>query len=158
LAHLAEQGRADVFHLPRPMTQHRTLDFSFSGLKTQVLTTWQTAIRHTPSQHLEQARADIARAFEEAVIETLAIKCRWALQQTGLSRLVIAGGVGANRRLRERLTKLAEEMTVAIYYPRPIFCTDNGAMIAYAGYRRLAAGQQEPLEFRAHPRWAIDQL
>lgn len=158
LARLAEHGRTDIFYLPRPMTQHRTLDFSFSGLKTQVLTTWQTAIRHTPSQDLEQARADIARAFEEAVIETLAIKCRWALQQTGLSRLVIAGGVGANRRLRARLTKLAEEMTVTVHYPRPIFCTDNGAMIAYAGYRRLIAGQQEPLEFHAHPRWAIDQL
>lgn len=157
LARLAKQGRPNMFYLPRPLTQYRTLDFSFSGLKTQVLTTWQK-VSHDAAVDLEQTRADIARAFEDAVVETLAIKCRWALQHTGLTQLVIAGGVGANQRLRERLTELAAEMGVRVYYPRLVFCTDNGAMIAYAGYRRLAAGYCEPLGFRAYPRWAIDLL
>jgi len=152
LARLAEQGNPDVFHFPRPMTQRPGLDFSFSGLKTSVLTTWRA------QEQTEQTRADIARAFEEAVIETLAIKCRRALQQTGLTRLVIAGGVAANQRLRTRLTLLSDQMETEVYFPRPIFCTDNGAMIAYAGALRLAAGQCEPLQFSAHPRWPINEL
>jgi len=123
IAQLAAHGNPDVFHFPRPMTQRPGLDFSFSGLKTCVLTTWQAQAQN------EQTRADIARAFEDAVIDTLAIKCRRALQQTGLKRLVIAGGVGANQRLRIRLTQLANKMEASVYYPRPIFCTDNGAMI-----------------------------
>lgn len=152
LARLAEHGNPNTFEFPRPMTQRPGLDFSFSGLKTCVLTTWQA------QEPNEQTRADIARAFEEAVIETLAIKCRRALQQTGLKRLVIAGGVGANQRLRTHLTQLADEIGVAVYYPRPIFCTDNGAMIAYAGYLRLAAGQSESLAFSARPRWPLNEL
>ncbi|OAD20407.1 metalloendopeptidase, glycoprotease family, partial [Candidatus Thiomargarita nelsonii] len=127
LARLAESGNPNTFHFSRPMTQRPGLDFSFSGLKTQVLTTWQG------QEQNEQARADIARAFEDAVIDTLAIKCRRALQQTGLKKLVIAGGVGANQGLRRHLAELGKKMGVAVYYPRPIFCTDNGAMIAYAG-------------------------
>ena len=153
LAQLAEQGQADKFNFPRPMTQRPGLDFSFSGLKTCVLTTWQA--QQNPS---EQTRADIARAFEEAIIDTLAIKCRRALQQTGLPSLVVAGGVGANRRLRQRLQQLAEEIGVSVYYPRPLFCTDNGAMIAYAGALRLAASYQESLAFSALPRWPLNQL
>jgi N6-L-threonylcarbamoyladenine synthase len=153
LARLAEQGHTDKFNFPRPMTQRPGLNFSFSGLKTCVLTTWQ-AQQDPP----EQTRADIARAFEEAVIDTLAIKCRRALQQTGLKSLVVAGGVGANQRLRQRLRQVTKEIGVAVYYPRPLFCTDNGAMIAYAGALRLAAGHQESLAFSAFPRWALNQL
>jgi N6-L-threonylcarbamoyladenine synthase len=153
LARLAEQGHADKFNFPRPMTQRPGLDFSFSGLKTCVLTTWQA--QQDPT---EQTRADIAYAFEEAIIDTLAIKCRRALQQTGLKSLVVAGGVGANQRLRQRLIQLTKEIGVAVYYPRPLFCTDNGAMIAYAGALRLAAGHQESLAFSALPRWSLNQL
>lgn len=152
LAHLAEQGNPDAFHFPRPMTQRPGLDFSFSGLKTHVLTTWRAQDQN------EETRANIARAFEEAVIDTLAIKCRRALSQTGLTRLVIAGGVGANHRLRTRLVQLADELGIVVYYPRPIFCTDNGAMIAYTGALRLAAGQSQSLEFSARPRWPMNEL
>lgn len=153
LAQLAQQGHPHAFHFPRPMTQRPGLDFSFSGLKTHVLTTWQAQ-----TQQDEQTRADIARAFEEAVIDTLAIKCQRALQQTGLKSLVIAGGVGANQRLRTHFTQLAKEIGFSIYYPRPSFCTDNGAMIAYAGSLRLASGQSESLSFRARPRWSMKEL
>ncbi|MEN8220458.1 MAG: tRNA (adenosine(37)-N6)-threonylcarbamoyltransferase complex transferase subunit TsaD [Pseudomonadota bacterium] len=149
LARLAEGGNPNAFHFPRPMTQRPGLDFSFSGLKTHVLTTWRAQDQN------EQTRADIARAFEDAVIDTLTIKCRRALRQTGLKSLVVAGGVSANQRLR---AQLAEKMGVAVYYPRPIFCTDNGAMIAYAGALRLAAGQSEPLAFGARPRWPMADL
>ena len=153
LARLAQQGHANQFNFPRPMTQRPGLNFSFSGLKTCVLTTWQTQKNPT-----EQTRADIAYAFEEAIIDTLAIKCRRALQQTGLKSLVVAGGVGANQRLRQRLIQLTQEIGVAVHYPRPLFCTDNGAMIAYAGALRLAAGHQESLAFSALPRWPLNQL
>lgn len=152
IARLAERGNPKAFHFPRPMTRRPGLDFSFSGLKTYVLKTWQT------QEQNEQNRADIARAFEDAVIDTLAIKCRRALQQTGLTSLVVAGGVGANQRLRTGLAQMADDMGVAVYYPRPIFCTDNGAMIAYAGTLRLAAGQFEPLAFGARPRWPMNEL
>ena len=152
IAQLAERGNPDAFHFPRPMTRQPGLNFSFSGLKTCVLTTWQA------QEQNEQTRADIARAFEDAVIDTLAIKCRRALQQTGLKRLVVAGGVGANQRLRIRLAQLANKMGASVYYPRPIFCTDNGAMIAYTGALRLAAGQSEPLSFSAYPRWSMSEL
>lgn len=152
LARLAEQGNPDTFHFTRPMIQQPGLDFSFSGLKTQALVTWQA---QTPT---EQTRADIARAFEEAVIDTLLIKCRRAVRKTGLKSLVIAGGVSANQRLRARLATLTTEMAVQVYYPRLLFCTDNGAMIAYAGCLRLMAGQQAPLGFQVRPRWPLDEL
>jgi len=152
IAQLAAQGTANVFTFPRPMTQRPGLDFSFSGLKTHTATTWKN------SDQTDQTRADIARAFEEAVIDTLAIKCRRALQQTGLTKLVIAGGVGANQGLRRTLTALAKELGITVYYPRPIFCTDNGAMIAYAGYLRLAEGQQAPLGFKVQPRWLMSEI
>ncbi len=148
LAALAERGSSGRYQFPRPMTDRPGLDFSFSGLKTHALTTLAQSDRQP------QDLADIARAFEEAVVDTLFIKCRRALQATGLARLVVAGGVGANRRLRARLTDLG----VPVYYPALQFCTDNGAMIAYAGLQRLRAGQVEDAEVRVRARWGLDEL
>jgi tRNA N6-adenosine threonylcarbamoyltransferase len=151
LARLAEQGNPTRFYFPRPMTNRPGLDFSFSGLKTFALTTLQA------QQDDEQTRADIARAFEDAVIDTLVIKSRRALNQTGLQRLVVAGGVSANRHLRNVLQKISAEEGFTTYYPRMEFCTDNGAMIAYAGYQHLRRGGSDPLNFGAWPRWALTQ-
>ena len=148
LAKLAEQGREGIYKFPRPMVDRPGCDFSFSGLKTFSLTTWQK------SGQTEQDKADIARAFEEAVVDTLFIKCRRALEQAGRKRLVVAGGVGANRRLRARLAELKAE----VYFPRLAFCTDNGAMIAYAGALRLQAGANEAAVINARPRWALTEL
>ncbi len=152
LAKLAERGDASRFDFPRPMTDRPGLDFSFSGLKTFALNVL-TAHRDEP-----ESLPHIAAAFQEAVVETLAIKCRRALEQTGLERLVLAGGVSANRGLRERMQRLAADRGATVYYPRPEFCTDNGAMIAYAGCLRLRAGQHEPLAFSARPRWPMEEL
>jgi N6-L-threonylcarbamoyladenine synthase len=152
LAALALQGDPGRFTFPRPMTNRPGLDFSFSGLKTFALNTWRE------SDQTDQDRADIARAFEDAVVDTMAIKCRRALAQTGLQTLVIAGGVGANVRLRARLGELMAKEGGRVCYPRPAFCTDNGAMIAYAGYRRLQAGQHESLSIKATPRWSLEEL
>lgn len=145
--------RSGAFPLYPSHGQPAGLEFSFSGLKTHALTT----LRAEPLAD-EQTRADIARAFEDAVVDTLAIKCRRALEQTGLARLVVAGGVSANRRLRARLDDMARPLAAAVYYPRLEFCTDNGAMIAYAGYQRLRAGQAEPLAFTAWPRWPLSEV
>lgn len=145
LAKLAEQGKPGEFTFPRPMTDRPGLDFSFSGLKTAVLNAWNL------SDKTEQTRADIAYAFQEAVIATLVIKCRRALEQTKLQRLVIAGGVSANQSLRSALQHLEAQ----VFFPRLEFCTDNGAMIAYAGCQRLLAGYQEGLAFDVHGRWAM---
>ncbi|HEV2212596.1 MAG TPA: tRNA (adenosine(37)-N6)-threonylcarbamoyltransferase complex transferase subunit TsaD [Gammaproteobacteria bacterium] len=150
LAKLAEQGDPKRFKLPRPMVDRPGLDFSFSGLKTAVL----TVLKNAPQD--EQTRADVARGFEEAVVDTLAIKCERALRETGLRRLVVAGGVGANRRLRARLKEVTAALGGEVYYPRPEFCTDNGAMIAYAGCCRLAAGAVTETPVRA--RWPLDSL
>jgi N6-L-threonylcarbamoyladenine synthase len=144
LARLAESGNPRAFRFSRPMTDRPSLDFSFSGLKTQVLLATQ---RSTPAQH-----ADIARGFEEAVVDTLVWKCLRALDETGRERLVVAGGVGANVRLRERLHKGLRQRGASVYFPRPAFCTDNGAMIALAGALRLAAGEREDTVIRATPR------
>jgi N6-L-threonylcarbamoyladenine synthase len=152
LAQLARQGNPERFTFPRPMTDRPGLDFSFSGLKTFALNTWRASAQD------DQARADIARAFEEAVVDTMVIKCRRALRQTGIRQLIIAGGVGANQRLRERLGQLMEEEGGRVCYPRPEFCTDNGAMIAYAGYQRLRAGQSAPLSVSVTPRWSLEEL
>ncbi len=148
LAHLAEGGEPGRYVFPRPMLDREGLQMSFSGLKTAAL----VALR---GRSLTDAdRADIARGFEEAVVETLAEKCRRALQVTGHRRLVVAGGVGANRRLRARLVALAEAQGARVYFPRAEFCTDNGAMIALAGCLRLQAGQ--PLVARAAmARWEL---
>jgi N6-L-threonylcarbamoyladenine synthase len=156
IARLAEQGVPGRFTFPRPMTDRPGLDFSFSGLKTFALTTIN---QHAGPHGLPdpQTSADIAHAFQEAVVDTLAIKCRRAIEQTGLRQLVIAGGVSANRRLRERLQE-ALAGKAQVFYARPAFCTDNGAMIAYAGCQRLLAGQCEPLEIQARARWPLDTL
>lgn len=149
LSRLAVAGNPDRFHFPRPMTDRPGLDFSFSGLKTFAINTYQ---KHREDPDIS---ADIARAFLDAVIDTLYIKCRRAIQSTGIHTLVAAGGVSANQQLRERLAGLTAECQGEIFYPRPEFCTDNGAMIAYAGSLRLAAGEAEPLDFLARPRWAL---
>lgn len=152
IARIAQNGQPERFKLSRPMTDRPGLEFSFSGLKTQVL----TLIRQQPSD--PQTAADIAHAFQEAAVDTLAIKCRRALEQTGQRRLVVAGGVGANRLLRARLREMLTELGGTVYYPRPELCTDNGAMIAYAGHVRLQAGQHEAMTFTARPRWALTEL
>ncbi|MGB5939916.1 MAG: tRNA (adenosine(37)-N6)-threonylcarbamoyltransferase complex transferase subunit TsaD [Rhodanobacter sp.] len=152
LAKLAEQGRPGAFRFSRPMTDRPGLDFSFSGLKTQVLLAWQQ------SDQSEQTRADVARAFEEAIVDTLLIKCRRALEATATYRLVIAGGVGANRRLRAELAAAGERDGFRTYFPRLAFCTDNGAMIALAGAIRLAAGQQQDETVQVRPRWDLQSL
>ncbi len=152
LAELATQGHA-THSFARPLTDRPGLDFSFSGLKTQVLLAVQ---RHQPLD--EAARANVAKSFEEAVTETLAIKCRRAMQQTGAGLLVVAGGVGANRRLRERLAADATAGGWQLRYPRPAFCTDNGAMVALAGALRLAAGNRQDLAIDVRPRWDLSEL
>lgn len=152
LSNMAQQGDPERFTFPRPMTDRPGLDFSFSGLKTYAA----TAIRN--QDDTPQTRADIARAFEDAVVDTLAIKCRRALQQEQMKRLVIAGGVSANQRLRTTLQQLLQNMGGQVYYPRPELCTDNGAMIAYAGLQRLKAGQHEALGVTVKPRWPLSQL
>ncbi|MHB8424998.1 MAG: tRNA (adenosine(37)-N6)-threonylcarbamoyltransferase complex transferase subunit TsaD [Gammaproteobacteria bacterium] len=151
LAKLAEQGVPGRFPLPRPMTDRPGLDFSFSGLKTAVLTTLKNA------PHDAQTQADIARAFEDAAVDTLVIKCVRALKDTHHHRLVVAGGVGANRTLRARLTETVQQLGGEVFYPRPEFCTDNGAMIAYAGYVRLCAGAK-PESRSVSARWPLDSL
>ncbi|WP_251310395.1 tRNA (adenosine(37)-N6)-threonylcarbamoyltransferase complex transferase subunit TsaD, partial [Halomonas sp. NCCP-2165] len=157
VARLAEQGDPKRLRFPRPMTDRPGLDFSFSGLKTHTLTTLRAFEAEGTLD--DQARADIARAFEEAVVDTLVIKCRRALDQTGLKRLVVAGGVSANVRLRERLERECAKRDARAYYPRGRFCTDNGAMIAYVGAQRLLAGERdEPGVFAARPRWPMDTL
>ena len=153
LARLAESGNPDRFRLPRPMTDRPGLDFSFSGLKTAVL----TLIREQDAADAATA-ADIARAFEEAAVDTLVIKCRRALQATGASDLVIAGGVSANTRLRARLGAATERLGARLHYARPDRCTDNGAMIAWTGWLRLSRGQREPLAIDVRPRWPLDSL
>ena len=152
LAKLAESGRPEAYKFSRPMTDRPGLDFSFSGLKTQVLLAWRD------SDQSEQTRADIARGFEDAIVETLAIKCRRALAQSGYDKLVVAGGVGANRKLRAQLAQAGEREGFRTYFPRLAFCTDNGAMIALAGALRLSAGQVQGPEIVVKPRWDLESL
>lgn len=152
VAALAAQGRPGRLRFPRPMTGRPGLDFSFSGLKTHVRQVLAASGRG------RQEQADIALAFQDAVVETLVVKCRWAIRQTGLGRLVIAGGVSANQALRTSLQVMAEEEACRLYFPRFEFCTDNGAMIAFAGCERLLAGHREPPTIAAHPRWSLERL
>jgi tRNA N6-adenosine threonylcarbamoyltransferase len=151
LASLAEGGRSGQFTFPRPMLDRPGLDFSFSGLKTAAL----VALR---GRDLSAVRADVARGFEEAVVETLAEKCRRALKQSGHQRLVIAGGVGANRRLRERLKAVVRDQGAELYFPRTEFCTDNGAMIALAGCLRFAAGLHAGVGMSARANWELGSI
>ena len=149
LARLAEKGRVGRYEFPRPMLDRPGLDFSFSGLKTYALNTLQSAADD------EQTRADIARAFEEAVVDTLVRKCLRAVEQTGTATLVLAGGVSANRRLRARVDRAMTERGGRAFYPRPELCTDNGAMIAHVGWLRLRAGQREGPGFQVRARWSM---
>jgi N6-L-threonylcarbamoyladenine synthase len=152
IARLADEGTPHRFDFPRPMTDRPGLDFSFSGLKTHTLVTLGG------TAGTRQDKADIAAAFQEAVVDTLLIKSRRALRDTGLTRLVVAGGVSANRMMREKLAKMAKEEDWRVYFPRLEFCGDNGAMIAYAGCQRLLAGHTEPPEISARPRWPLSEL
>ena len=152
LAKLGESGRSGAFVFPRPMLDRPGLDFSFSGLKTAAL----VALRGRELS--DSVRADVARGFEEAVVDTLAEKCRRALRLSGHQRLVVAWGVGANRRLRERLATVVRDMDAQVHFPRPEFCTDNGAMIALAGCMRLAAGLRSGLGMSARANWEIESL
>lgn len=152
LSRMAQQGVEKRFVFPRPMTDRPGLDFSFSGLKTFAANT----IRDNDDS--EQTRADIARAFEDAVVDTLAIKCRRALEQTGFKRLVIAGGVSANRTLRSKLAEMMQKRGGEVFYARPEFCTDNGAMIAYAGMVRLQGDARADLSVTVRPRWPLADL
>jgi len=159
IARAARSGDPNKYSFPRPMTEtkktrgaHPGLNFSFSGLKTAVATLTQNKKLDAPTV------ADIAASFEQAAVDVLAIKCLWALEQTGARQLVVAGGVSANEKLRARLREMAEPLGVRVYFPRPEFSTDNGAMIAYAGWLRLRAGQSEPIGFRARARWDISTL
>ncbi|MDZ7751884.1 MAG: tRNA (adenosine(37)-N6)-threonylcarbamoyltransferase complex transferase subunit TsaD [Gammaproteobacteria bacterium] len=151
ISRLAGAAAGGRYRFPRPMTDRPGLDFSFSGLKTFAVNTLR-------ADSGDADKAEIARAFEEAVVDTLIIKCRRALEATAYRRLIIAGGVSANARLREALAVLAAERGVEVYFPRLEFCTDNGAMVAYLGYLRLVAGQREPTGFTIRPRWPLDTL
>jgi N6-L-threonylcarbamoyladenine synthase len=153
LARLADDGDPERFTFPRPMTDRPGLDFSFSGLKTHAVVTLRDLDPDDRAAH-----ADVARAFQDAVVETLAIKCRRALRATGLRTLVVAGGVGANRALRVRLEQMAAAEGGVARFPRLEFCTDNGAMIAHAGALRLAAGEAPTADLAVRPRWPLDEL
>lgn len=152
VAALAEQGNPERFQFPRPMTNREGLDFSFSGLKTAVM----TCVNSAPKD--DQTKADIAAAFEAAAVDTLLIKSQRALAQTGYKQLVVVGGVSANKKLRERLIAQMTELGAHVYFPNLEFCTDNAAMVAYTGLKRLQAGQKEDLDFNVKARWSIGDL
>jgi N6-L-threonylcarbamoyladenine synthase len=156
IARLAERGTAGRFTFPRPMVNRPGLDFSFSGLKTYTLNT--VADCRAAGELSEQDKCDIALAFEQAVVATLVIKCRRALRQEQLRTLVIAGGVSANRSLRSQLEEALAREGARVFYPAPRFCTDNGAMIAYAGACRLLAGQVDAIDVQVRPRWPMEEL
>lgn len=157
LAKLAESGNAKRFTFPRPMTDRPGLQFSFSGLKTYAANTIRD-LKAATGELSEQDKADVAAAFQEAVIDTLLIKCKRALKQCNVKQLVIAGGVSANVQLRQQVTELMNKSGGQAFYPAPAFCTDNGAMIAYAGAQRLLAGQTDELSDQVLPRWPLDEL
>ncbi len=152
LAKLAVNGDTERFAFPRPMTHRPGLDLSFSGLKTHTRNLWLNGDRD------DQTRADIAAGFQKAVVETLLIKCRRAMQHTRAQQLVIAGGVGANQSLRQTLQRAGKKHGWKVSYPRLEFCTDNGAMIALAGCQRLMTGEHSGPELKALARWPLDQL
>lgn len=160
IARLAEYARTELggtsYRFPRPMTDRPGLEFSFSGLKTFTLNTVSKA--RDAGRFNDDEKARIALAFEDAVVDTLMIKCRRALKETGFKRLVIAGGVSANVNLRQTLKKMEEKTGSEVFYARQQYCTDNGAMIAYAGAQRLLAGQRSDSVVTVRPRWPMDQL
>ncbi len=148
----ATEGQPDRFKFPRPMSGHDSLDFSFSGLKTFAIQTVDKLKLN------DQVRSDLAYAFQDAAIDALVVKLKRALKQTGYSEVIIAGGVGANKLLRHRIAELAKQLQVQAYFPSLELCTDNGAMIAYAGYLRLKAGFSEDLNYAVYPRWSLESL
>ncbi|MFC3121060.1 tRNA (adenosine(37)-N6)-threonylcarbamoyltransferase complex transferase subunit TsaD [Agaribacter flavus] len=152
LSKLAEEGETGHYQFPRPMTDRPGLDFSFSGLKTFAANT----IRSCDGAH--QTHANIALAFEEAIVDTLLIKCKRALKQTAYKRLVLAGGVAANKRLRASFENATKSGAFEVFYPSLAYCTDNGAMIAYAGCQRLVAGQRTEISATSLPRWPLENL
>lgn len=157
ISRLAEFGDPGVYKLPRPMLHSKDLNFSFSGLKTAVL----TVVKNQTTNICEQDKANIARAFVEAIVDVLVAKCVSALKETGMKRLVIAGGVGANRQLREALNAAAAKRRFHVFYPELEFCTDNGAMIAFAGAMRLQINPdaaKRDYAFTVRPRWPLDEL
>lgn len=157
ISRLAEFGDPGVYKLPRPMLHSKDLNFSFSGLKTAVL----TVVKNQVTNICEQDKANIARSFVDAIVDVLVAKSQTALKQTGLKRLVIAGGVGANRQLREALNAAATKRRFRVFYPELEFCTDNGAMIAFAGAMRLQRDSQAAVKdyaFNVRPRWPLDEL
>ncbi len=157
ISRMAEFGDPTAYKLPRPMLHSKNLDFSFSGLKTAVL----TVVKNQTTNICEQDKANIARAFVDAIVEVLTAKCMTALKHTGLKRLVIAGGVGANRQLRESLNAAAAKKHFKVFYPELEFCTDNGAMIAFAGAMRLQINPdaaKKDYAFNVKPRWPLDSI
>ncbi len=157
IAALAQKGNPDAgIKFPRPMTDRPGLDFSFSGLKTAFLTAVHDALDNEAFN--DQFQGDVALAFEQAIVDTLVIKCRRALEQEGLTQLIIAGGVSANKRLQSQLETQLAKINSSVFYARPEFCTDNGAMIAYAGAQRLLVGQSSPLNLSIRARWPLSEL
>jgi N6-L-threonylcarbamoyladenine synthase len=157
ISRMAEFGDPNAYTLPRPMLHSKNLDFSFSGLKTAVL----TVVKNHPANICEQDKANIARAFVDAIVDVLTAKCMKALKETGLKRLVIAGGVGANAQLRESLNAAAAKKRFKVFYPELEFCTDNGAMIAFAGAMRLQINPdaaKRDYAFNVRPRWPLDSI
>ncbi len=152
IAKAALKGELNRFIFPRPMVDRPGLDFSYSGLKTFAANTFY---KHPNDP---QAIADIALAFEEAVIDSLMIKCKRAIKETQLNQLVMAGGVTANLKLRQRMDEYAKSSDVRVFFPRPEFCTDNGAMVAYAGCQRLMRGERDSLEIKIRPRWPLEEV
>ncbi|MFV2057294.1 MAG: tRNA (adenosine(37)-N6)-threonylcarbamoyltransferase complex transferase subunit TsaD [Thiohalomonadales bacterium] len=152
IAEMAKRGQQDRYQFPRPMLRKPGMDFSFSGLKTFAMNTFRQ------SAGTEQDKADIALAFQTAAVDTLVRKCKRALQHTQYNRLVLAGGVSANKHLQQEMQVMVAELEATLFYPRTEFCTDNAAMIAYAGYQRFLAKHYEPLSFNARPRWALEAL
>ncbi len=148
----AQSGNPHRFHFPRPMSNRDTLEFSFSGLKTHAIL---EAKKHRIT---DQTRSDLACAFQEAAVETLIVKCRQALLVTGHRHLIVAGGVGANQFLRKQAAIFSQELQVDVFFPSLELCTDNGAMIAYAGWLRLQSGERLPLGYRVFPRWSLESL
>ena len=158
IAKIAVQGTPGRFKFPRPMTNKPGLNFSFSGLKTFTLNTVNDLRGQSGRDLSSQEKADIAFAFQDAVVDTIRIKCERAMEQTGLDRLILAGGVSANIELRARLKQSVQKHHGQVFYPPLNLCTDNGAMIAYAGYLRLQHGHQESLSIEVRPRWPMSDL
>jgi len=159
LERLAESGRSDAYHFPRPMIDRPGVDFSFSGLKTFAMNTIRDAEKKNQDKEtFAQAKADIAKCFQDAVVDTLAIKCKRAIKLTGMERLVVAGGVGANVSVRNKLTHEMQLLNVTAFFPPKKYCTDNGAMIAFAGCLRLMKGESQPLTIEVKPRWPLADI